>query len=149
MSKDDIKTGGVRLWGGAISDTERPQPKEKSWLQSPAPDPQDRSYTAFDIGTVGEYIPRLHIRCAANPSHYPTYSTLLDIIVDEAFKSGFTLIYSFMTVEVTGQNLAPIVHAISYGQCERIREFHSKLYDRPPKDATLIEAITVTIAGGK
>lgn len=36
-----------------------------------------------------------------------------------------------MLVEVTGNHLGPIVHAINYGNCERINEYHAKLYDRP------------------
>jgi hypothetical protein len=54
-----------------------------------------------------------------------------------------------MTVEVTGQRLAPIVHAISFGNCERIHEYHSKLYDTPAKDAPIIEGIKIVAAGGE
>jgi hypothetical protein len=45
-----------------------------------------------------------------------------------------------------GHRLGPIVHAINYSYCDRIREFHPKLYDRPPKDAPIIEAIRITAA---
>jgi len=80
---------------------------------------------------------------------FPCYNYLLDIIYDHDFESMFTLIYSFMAVEVTGQRLGPIVHAINFGNCERIHEFHQKLYDPPANDAPLIEAIKITAAGEK
>ena len=35
--------------------------------------------------------------------------------------------FSFMLVIVTGNHLGAIVHAISYGNCERINEYHAKL----------------------
>ena len=54
-----------------------------------------------------------------------------------------------MLVEVTGNHLGAIVHAISYGNCERIHEFHRKLYDPPAPNVPIIESITITSALGK
>jgi hypothetical protein len=104
----------------------------------------DRAYVPFEIRERAE---RLHIHCATQPSRFPGYNYLLDIIYDHDFDSIFTLIYSFMTVEVTGQHLGPIVHAISFGNCERIHEYHPKLYDPPAKDTPIIEAVKIVAAG--
>ena len=51
-----------------------------------------------------------------------------------------------MLVEVTGNHLGAVVHAINYGNCERICEFHSKFYDRLAPDQPIIESIKVTAA---
>ena len=106
----------------------------------------DRTYVAHE---VREHSTRLHICCATQPSHYPAYSSLLDIIHDEHFDKAFTLVYSFMLVEITGNHLKEIVHAINYGNCERIREYHNKLHDRPGvHDAPIIQSVTITAAVG-
>jgi hypothetical protein len=65
---------------------------------------------------------------------------------DHDFQGAFTLMYSFMLVEVTGQNLGEVVHAIYYGNCECIREFHTKLYDRPAKGEPVIESVRIVAA---
>jgi hypothetical protein len=73
---------------------------------------------------------------------------LLNIIHDHNFDKAFTLVYSFMLVEVTGNHLDAIVHALSYGNCERINEYHAKLYDRPAANDPIIESVTITAAIG-
>ena len=75
---------------------------------------------------------------------FPNYNYLLDISFDHHHQSAFTLIYTFMIVGVTGWNLWPVVHAISFGHCERILEFHPKLYDPPAKGEPIIEKIVIT-----
>ena len=144
MSNDADRSGIGRLWsgGGTREKTPRPEPEcisdnvVKSHLD-------DRAYKAFD---VREHPARIHIHCATLPSHYPAYSSLLNIIFDHNFERAFTLVYSFMLVEVTGTHLGAVVHAINYGNCERICEFHSKFYDRPAPDQPIIEGIKVTAA---
>lgn len=105
--------------------------------------PDERTYQAFE---VQEHSLRIHIQCATSPSHYPAYSSLLDIIFDHSFQRGFTLVYSFMLVEITGNHLGAVVQAVSSGNCKRICEFHSKLYDRTAPDQPIIESIKVTAA---
>jgi hypothetical protein len=147
MNKD-ADTRGSRLWSGGRERDQWPQVEPQADekvvpLGRPAM-ASDRTYTAFEVRERAE---RMHIHCATQPSRFPSYNYLLDIIYDHDFDSIFTLIYSFMTVEVTGKHLAPIVHAINFGTCERIREYHSKLYDPPAKDAPIIQAIKITAAG--
>jgi hypothetical protein len=106
----------------------------------------DRVYVAFEFP---ENTNRLHIHCATQPSHFPLYSTLLDIIYDHDFDSALTLVFSFMTVKLAGQHLAPVVHAIFLGECGRIREYHPKLYDPPAHGEPVIEKIQIVTADEK
>jgi len=130
-----------RLWSGAER-TAQPAEGTVVPLTRPAT-PPNREYVAFE---VREGTDRLHIHRATQPSRYPGYHYLLDIVFDHDFGSMFTLIYSFMVVEVTGKNLEPVVHAISYGNCARIHEFHRNHYDSPPQGDPLIEKIVI-VAG--
>jgi hypothetical protein len=154
MSKDTEKTGiAGRLWGtGRERD---PQGDDKVFPLKAPPEARgaarpaaarDRSYVAFEIR---ERADRLQIVRGAGPSRFPNYHYLLDISFDHHLQSAFTLIYTFMIVEVTGSNLEPVVHAISLGNCERIREYHSKLHDRPGQDEPVIEKIQITAADEK
>jgi hypothetical protein len=142
---NDADRGGIgKLWSGSGTreKASRPEPERVSDNVVPL-HPDDRTYKAFD---VREHPARIHIHCATLPSHYPAYSSLLNIIFDHNFERAFTLVYSFMLVEITGTHLGAIVHAINYGNCERICEFHTKFYDRPAPDQPIIEAIKVTAA---
>jgi hypothetical protein len=150
--KDDLFTGG-RLWSGGAKEKREPHR---------APEPLDarrgaeekvlplvigdRVYRAFDIK---ENPSRLHIRTALQGSFYPSYHYLRDIRFGHDLESIFTLIYTFMTVEVTGEHLAPIVHAIDSEDCKRIYEFHSKLYDPPERGAPIIEGIRILSEEGE
>lgn len=146
MSKDADKGGfGGKLWSGR-----EPQADEKVLpLKPPAAKPatqDDRAYVSFEIRERAE---RLHIMRSAEPSRFPAYSYLLDISFDHHLQSAFTLIYTFMLVEVTGWNLGPIVHALSFGNCERIREYSPHLYDLPADGEPLIQKINITAADEK
>jgi hypothetical protein len=142
MSKNAGDFG--RLWsgGGDKQNTSIPEPGR---ISGPPATRTSRAYVAFE---TREHAQRLHIRCAAQPSRYPAYSCLLDIIYDHDFGKTFTLVYSFMMVEVTGHHLGAIVQAIAEGNCERIREFHHKLYDAPEPGAPVIETVAITVAYG-
>ncbi len=146
MSNEAERSGIGRLWseGAAREKPARPEPQLRPTSNVVQRLP-DRAYVAFE---VREHTQRLHICCAAQASHYPAYSSLLNIIQDHDFGRGFTLVYSFMLVEVTGTQLGAIVHAITSGRCERINEYHRKLYDPPSQDAPVIESIKITAAIG-
>jgi hypothetical protein len=138
MTEDKDKAGLGRLWSGTGREKGRRESDQQPEMPGAAAQDMplfghDRAYAAFDLR---DHATRLHIQCAAQPSRFPAYNYLLDIIYDHDYQSIFTLVYSFMVVEVTGQNLNPIVHALNFGNCERIRQFHKKLYDPPAsKDA--------------
>ena len=150
MSKDaDKGSFAGRLWGDGREPTSPPDDKALPLKAPPTvrpATPPNRAYVAFEIR---EHAERLHIMRGAGPSRFPNYSYLLDISFDHHLQSAFTLIYTFMIVEVTGSNLEPVVKAITFGNCERIREYHSKLYDLPAQGEPLIERIQITAADEK
>ena len=143
MSNDAEQQGIGRLWSGNAARDKVARPEPQTSTDNVVQLRRDRAYVAHE---VREHPQRLHICCAAQPSHYPAYSSLLNIIHDHDFDKAFTLVYSFMLVEVTGNHLGAVVHAINYGNCERINEYHVKLYDRSAPDQPIIEAIRVTAA---
>ena len=57
------------------------------------------------------------------------------------FDDAFTLIYSFMAVEVKGRNLKAIRQAVQQGRCEFIQEYHENEFHKPAKNAPVIESI--------
>jgi hypothetical protein len=96
-------------------------------------------YTAFRLGKRRE---RLIIDRAASPMRFPAYHELRDISFDQAYQLGFNLFFQAMTVEITGKNLWPVVHAIASGRCQAVYEYHAKLYPAPPeKGEPWIESI--------
>lgn len=157
MSRDAEKGGfAERLWSGGGREKGQPPEEKVLPLKPPAElrhpsapayqQDNDRAYVPFELRDRAE---RLHIVRGAAPSRFPNYNYLLDISFDHHLQSAFTLIYTFMIVEVTGRNLGPIVHAINFGNCERIREFHPKLYAPPVQGEPLIEKIQITAADEK
>jgi hypothetical protein len=152
MNKEAEKSGGFagRLWGGGReaggSQIDEHVPPHKAPPDGRSAAPRNRGYVAFE---TREHAARLHIMRGAGPSRFPNYGYLLDISFDHHLQSAFTLIYTFMIVEVTGSNLGPVVHSISLGNCERIREYHPKVYDPPVQGEPLIEKIQITGADEK
>src|SRR5450759_2104974 len=116
MSNDASESTG-RLWSRSAAKEKASRPEPDHATDNVLPLRPDCAYVAFEIR---EHTQRLHIHCATQPSRYPAYSSLLDIIHDHDFDKVFTLVYSFMMVEVTGNHLGAVVHAISLGNCERI-----------------------------
>ena len=145
MSNDRHEFTG-RLWGKSTPGEKVPGSEHERTASTLSPARATRAYAAYE---VREHLQRLHIHCAAQPSHFPVYSCLLDIIYDHDFGKTFTLVYSFMMVEVAGHHLGAVVEAISAGNCERIREYHRKLYDAPDPGAPLIDSVTITVASEK
>lgn len=153
MSKDGHGVpGGGRLWSTREreplphSDEKILPMKSAVPAERPAPNLADRTYTAFEVRDRAE---RLQIVRSAGPSRFPNYNYLLDISFDHHLQSAFTLIYTFMIVEVTGCDLGPVVHAINYGTCECIREYSPKLLDVPVPGKPLIQKIQITSADEK
>jgi len=148
MSNDREDSKLTHLWSGRTGRRETDRPEVNPLATETAKGmplfgrDDSRVYAAF---TVQNNATRLHIVCAAEPSRFPNYNYLLDIIYDNTFACAFTLIYSFMKVEVTGHNLDDVVHAIASSKCERIRQFHKSLYDPPAKGQPFIDSITITV----
>lgn len=145
MSKDGGDKGGLgRIWGTGREP--RSAADNVVHLERPAAAHSDRTYVAFQLRDNAE---RLQIRRAKDPARFPAYSYLLDISYDPFHQSAFTLIYTFMIVEVRGWNLEPVVHAISYGNCDRLYEFDKRQHDKPAEGEPLIEFIEITTADEK
>ena len=139
-----METEHNRLWSTQREKQQAPAEKVLPLKAPPFADREGRHYTAFETCDRAE---RLYIKRATRPSRRPSYNYLLDIVYDDQLDNAFSLIYTFMVVEVTGANLGGIVHAIGFGTCERIRQYHPKLYDRPASpDEPFIESIEITAA---
>jgi hypothetical protein len=89
--------------------------------------PPDRAYVAFELRDNAE---RLHIVRATQPSRHPGYHYLADISEDHFHQSAFTLIYTFMIVEVTAGTLRrsrmPSVSAIASVSASITRTFTTR-----------------------
>lgn len=57
------------------------------------------------------------------------------------FDDAFTLIYSFMAVEIKGRNLKEIRRAVQHGRCEFIQEYHQDDFLAPGENEPVIESI--------
>lgn len=141
---------GTSLWGARraplTSETVTPAPASPPTPLPVISPPLEESptYQAFE---TQERAARLNIRCARGPSRYPAFTYLLDIIFDYDFSASFTLIYTFMVVEVRGRNLDPVVHALAHGTCGRITEFHPRRHTKPGENEPFIESIEIVVAG--
>lgn len=147
MSKEKDKGGfpGRRLWSGH----EATAPAEGEVLEKRERKPAATADRAYEAHEVADRPHALEIMRATQPSRFPSYSYLLDIVFDRHLQSAFTLVYTFMIVEVYGCDLAPVVHAISARKCERIREFDRKRHDPPAAGQPIIEGIQITAADEK
>lgn len=64
------------------------------------------------------------------------------------YDEAFTLLYSFMAVEIRGRNLKEIRRAIQSGKCEFIQEYDEAEFLPPLRNAPVIESIRL-ITGDK
>jgi hypothetical protein len=108
--------------------------------------PGKRPYEAYDKN--GKPCAYTEIRCVMQPSQSPQSRFFMAAIFSSDFDDAFTLIYSFMAVEVKGKNLREVRRAIQNGRCEFIQEFHEEEFQKSGKDAPVIESIKF-IAGEK
>lgn len=93
-------------------------------------------YEAFD--TRGRSSPYLEIRCVQSPSQALQSRYLMDVIYSADGEDGFTLLYSFLAVEIRGTNLKDVRRAIQNGQCEFLQEFYDDVFARPSRTEPII-----------
>ena len=122
---------------------EQPQAPLRAANQSRA---AKKIYEAFDKN--GCPAPYLEIRCVLKPSQAPQSRHLMDVVYSADFDNDFTLLYSFMAVEVRGANLKVVRRAIQNGQCEFIQEFHKNEFAQPQQAEPVITSINF-ITGDK
>jgi hypothetical protein len=105
-----------------------------------------RSYEAYD--KRGKPYPYTEIRCITQPSQSLQSRFFLAAVFSSDDDDAFTLLYSFMAVEVRGRNLREVRQAIQQSRCEFIQEYHENEFPLPGKDDPVIESIRF-IAGDK
>lgn len=106
-----------------------------------------RPYEAYD--KKGRPCPYTEILCAAQPSQSPQSRFFLAAVFSSDYDDAFTMLYSFMAVEVKGKHLKAVRQAIQNGRCEFIQEYHENEFLVPAKeDEPVIESIRF-IAGDK
>ena len=98
-----------------------------------------KPYEAFD--STGKPSPYLEIRCTFQPSQSPQSRFFMAAVFSADYEDAFTLLYSFMAVEVKGRNLKEVRRAIQISRCEFIQEYNENEFLKPGKDAPVIESI--------
>jgi hypothetical protein len=98
-----------------------------------------RAYHAFD--TADKPASYTEIRCILQPSQSLQSRFLMAVVFSSDYDDAFTLIYSFLAVEIRGQHLKDVKRAIQNGRCEFIQEYHENEFVKPPKDAPVIDSV--------
>jgi hypothetical protein len=96
-------------------------------------------YEAYD--KKGRSCPYTEILCITQPSQSPQSRFFMAAVFSSDLDDAFTLVYSFLAVEIKGRNLKEIRRAIQNGRCEFIQEFHANEFVPPAKGESVIEAI--------
>lgn len=155
-----------KLWGGDGSQWPQPnEPSEQKWqrhtmpqqapLEQRAPDPEskgeesppslffpsDRAYVPYETRTRPQ---SLILFTAIDPAQGAAYHQLEHYSFDQHHGQFFTLFYPTMHVHVTGQRLAPVIHAVVSYKCVIIREWHRDFYDPPTRGQSVVESIVIT-----
>ncbi|MBV9771686.1 MAG: hypothetical protein JOZ32_19095 [Bryobacterales bacterium] len=160
MSKDDELFGGAfstrRGIGKETREAEREHPRQPSqgFMERPAPAPEeapptllfpaDRAYAAYETRSRPE---SLMFLTAVIPAGGAAYHQLQNYLFDQHHGQFLTLFYPPMRVHITGQRLAPVIHAVLSYKCAIIREWHKDFYDPPARGIPVIEAIAITPMG--
>lgn len=90
----------------------------------------------------------MEILCISQPSQSPQSRFFLTAVFSADFDDSFTLLYSFMAVEIKGKNLKAVRQAIQNGRCDFIQEYNEEEFLPPPKGDPVIESIHF-VAGDK
>ncbi len=108
--------------------------------------PADRVYEPYDTRTRPE---SLILLTAILPAQGAAYHQLHSYSFDQHYGQSFTLFYHFMRVDIKGQRLAPVIHAVISYKCAIIREWHRDFYDPPTRGIAVIESIIITPTGAE
>lgn len=105
-----------------------------------------KPYEAYD--KKGRPAPYTEILCIAQPSQSPQSRFFLAAVFSADFEDSFTLIYSFMAVEIKGKRLKEVRQAVQSGRCEFIQEYDENEYLPPAKGEPVVESVRF-VAGEK
>jgi hypothetical protein len=122
-----------------LSQFRREQPTAKAASHASKATTEKKPYEAFV--TAGKPVPYMEILCVTQPSQSPQSRFLMAAVFRTDFDEAFTVIYSYMAVEIKGQNLREVRRAIQNGRCEFIQEFHENEFVKPSKGEPVIESI--------
>jgi hypothetical protein len=138
-----------KLWSG--KEDER-QPQARQQPEAPFPEmetpptllfPTDRVYAAYETRSRPE---SLILLTAISPAQGAAYHQLQNYSFDQHHGQFLTLFYPSMRVHITGQRLAPVIHAVLSYKCAIIREWHREFYDPPTRGIAVIEKIEILAA---
>ena len=123
--------------GDQLSRFRREQPATRA--DTPIATVGKRTYEAFDkTGRPSLYT---EIRSIMQPSQSPQFRFFIAAVFSTDYDDNFTLIYSYMAVEIKGKHLKEVRRAIQNGRCEFIQEFHKNEFIPPGKGEPVIESI--------
>ncbi|MDP9128532.1 MAG: hypothetical protein M3N08_09780 [Pseudomonadota bacterium] len=108
--------------------------------------PADRVYVPYDTRTRPE---TLILLTAILPAQGAAYHQLRNYSFDQHYGQFLTLFYPSMRVDIKGQRLAPVIHAVISFKCAIIREWHRDFYDPPTRGIAVIESVTITPMGAE
>lgn len=103
---------------------------------------EDAAEKYIPYETSGHPQERMHIIRHDDTMHYPSYRYLMDIIHNKD-GDGVVLVYSFLMVKITGQNLDKLIDDIAHGNITFIRKFNPRKWARPGDGMPIIESIDV------
>ena len=138
-----------RLWSGVGAAKVRDQAMKEPQTANDEYDtlPQQMHRNGYVPFFLRDHAERVQVVPVSEPSRFPGYAWLLDIIFDHDHQSAFTLVYSFMLVKVTGSNLGTIVQALNVGRCAAIHQYQAQRFSGPPDlDKPLVESIITVSA---
>jgi hypothetical protein len=107
--------------------------------EPPKPKTGKRPYEPYD--KRGRITPYTEILCITQPSQSPQSRFFLAAVFSADFEDAFTLIYSFMAVEIKGKNLKEVRQAIQSGVCGFIQEYDENEFLPPAKNDPVIESV--------
>ncbi|MBA2391226.1 MAG: hypothetical protein H0V70_00595 [Ktedonobacteraceae bacterium] len=122
-----------------LSQFRREQPTTKVASHASKVTTEKKPYEAFV--TASKPVPYMEILCVIQPSQSPQSRFLMAAVFSADVDEVFMVIYSYMTVEIKGQNLREVRRAIQNGRCEFIQEFHENEFVKPSKGEPIIESI--------
>ncbi|MEM7147485.1 MAG: hypothetical protein AAF591_20385 [Verrucomicrobiota bacterium] len=90
----------------------------------------------------------LQLRRKGKPQRSPRLAYLLDIVSDGEHGTLIELVFTFMAVRIEGRNLQTVIQLLENDSAGFIQEFDPKRWEKPPADAPVITAITLTTQEG-
>jgi hypothetical protein len=121
--------------------TSNPWTTPSSTISPKAAREEGRAYRAFHPADRAP--DRIEFVRYSEPTRALAYSNLLDISYQQIEPTFISILYSFATLHIRGQNLMPLCQAIVTGHCARVTEFDPAHHDKPAAGQPLVTQIKV------